>query len=101
MAKWIRWWGLGAFVVVAAILVGVWVFLVDGWVKILIEDGGTDAVGAKVELDAADLSLFPAGLTLTRLQVTDPRCANDQCGRNGQGDHGIGWTESLTPKDHY
>jgi len=72
MAKWIRWWGLGAFVVVTAILVGVWVLLVDGWVKGLIEEGGTKAVGAKVELDAADVSLFPAGLTLTRLQVTDP-----------------------------
>ena len=73
MAKWIRWWGLGAFLVVTAILVGVWIFLVDGWVECLIEDGGTQAVGAKVELDAADLSLFPAGLTLTRLQVTNPK----------------------------
>ena len=73
MAKWIRWWGLGAFVVVTAILVGVWVWLVDGWVKGLIEETGTEAVGAKVELDAADLTLLPAGLTLTRLQITDPK----------------------------
>jgi len=72
MAKWIRWWGLGAFVVIAAILGCLWIFLVDGWVKYLIEEAGTEAVGAKVELDAADLSLFPAGLTLSRLQVTDP-----------------------------
>ena len=72
MAKWIRWWGLGAFVVIAAILGCLWIFLVDGWVKYLIEEAGTEAVGAKVELDAADLSLFPAGLTLMRLQVTDP-----------------------------
>ncbi len=72
MAKWIRWWGLGAFVVIAAILGCLWIFLVDGWVKYLIEEAGTEAVGAKVELDAADLSLFPAGLMLTRLQVTDP-----------------------------
>ena len=73
MAKWIRWWGLGVFVVVAAILVGVWMFLIDGWVKGVIEKAGTEAVGAKVELDSADLSLFPAGLTLMRLQVTDPK----------------------------
>ncbi len=73
MSKWIRLWGLGAFVVVAAILVGVWFVFVDGWVKCLIEDAGTEAVGAKVELDAADLSLFPAGLALSRLQVTDPK----------------------------
>ena len=73
MTKWIRWWGLGAFLVVAAILVCVWIFLVDGWVRYLIEEAGTEAVGAKVELDAADLSLFPAGLTLSRLQVTNPK----------------------------
>ncbi|MGD9851754.1 MAG: TIGR03545 family protein [Nitrospirales bacterium] len=73
MAKWIRWWGLGAFVVVAALVSCVWVFLVDGWVEGLIEDAGTTAVGARVELDKADLSLFPTGLILTRLQVTDPR----------------------------
>lgn len=72
MAKWIRWWGLGAFVVVTAIFACVWIFFIDGWVQYLIEEAGTEAVGAKVELDAADLSLFPAGLTLTRLQVTDP-----------------------------
>ncbi|MDR4494818.1 MAG: TIGR03545 family protein [Nitrospirales bacterium] len=73
MAKWIRWWGLGAFLVVATLVGCVWVFLVDGWVEGLIEDAGTSAVGAKVELDNADLTLFPAGLTLTRLQVTNPR----------------------------
>lgn len=73
MTKWIRWWGLGAFVVFAAILGCVWIFVVDGWVRGLIERVGTEAVGAKVELDAADLSLFPAGLSLTRLQVTNPK----------------------------
>ncbi|GJL58918.1 MAG: hypothetical protein NPIRA03_17750 [Nitrospirales bacterium] len=73
MAKWIRWWGLGAFVVFAAIVGCVWIFFVDGWVKGAIEGAGTKAVGAKVELDAADLSLFPAGLSLTRLQVTNPK----------------------------
>jgi uncharacterized protein (TIGR03545 family) len=71
--KWIRWWGLGAFVVIAAILGCVWIFLVDGWVKYLVEEAGTEAVGAKVELDAADLTLFPAGLKLARLQVTNPK----------------------------
>jgi uncharacterized protein (TIGR03545 family) len=73
MGKWIRWWGIGAFVVVVAIFVCVWLFFVDGWVKSQIEEEGTEALGAKVELDAADLSLFPAGLMLTRLQVTDPK----------------------------
>lgn len=73
MTKWIRWWGLGAFVVFAAIVGCVWIFFVDGWVKGAIESAGTKAVGAKVEVDAADLSLFPAGLSLTGLQVTNPK----------------------------
>ncbi|MEE8126035.1 MAG: TIGR03545 family protein [Nitrospirales bacterium] len=73
MTKWIRWWGLGTFVVLTAIIGVLWIFFVDGWVKRLIEDVGTEAVGARVELGHADLSLFPAGLKLTRLQVTNPK----------------------------
>lgn len=72
MAKWIRWQGVVAFVVVIGLVVAVWVLLVDSWVERAIEQTGTAAVGAKVELDAADLSLMPLGLTLTRLQVTNP-----------------------------
>ena len=73
MTKWIRWWGLGAFVVVVAVIGILWMFFVDGWVKRLIEDVGTDMVQAKVDVDHADLTVFPTGLTLTRLQVTDPK----------------------------
>jgi uncharacterized protein (TIGR03545 family) len=72
VAKWIRWQGVVAFVVVAGVLAIVWLLLVDTWVERAIERAGTAAVGAKVELDAADLSLLPLGLTLTRLQVTNP-----------------------------
>ena len=60
MTKWIRWWGLGTFVVLTAIIGVLWIFFVDGWVKRLIEDVGTEAVGARVELGHADLSLFSA-----------------------------------------
>lgn len=73
MGKWIRWWGLGVFVVVLGLMVAVWMLCVDRWIKGLIEDVGTQAVGAKVELDAAEVTLVPAGLALTRLQVTDPK----------------------------
>lgn len=72
MGKWVRWQGVVAFVVVTGLLALVWFLLVDTWVQRAIERAGTAAVGAKVELDAADLSLMPLGLTLTRLQVTNP-----------------------------
>ncbi len=73
MTKWIRWWGLGTFLVVVAVIGLLWVFFVDGWVKRLIENVGTAVVGAQVDLDHADLTVFPVGLTLTRLQVTNPQ----------------------------
>lgn len=69
---WIRWKGLVAFIVITLIIAGVWHFLADWMVKKAIETAGTKAVGAKVELVGADLSLFPAGLTLDGLKVTNP-----------------------------
>jgi len=68
----IRWWGVGMFVVLVGAMALLWVLVVDGLVKAKIEEEGTAAVGAKVELDGADLTLFPTGLMLTRLQVTNP-----------------------------
>jgi uncharacterized protein (TIGR03545 family) len=70
--RWIRWPGVIAFAAVTALLAAAWWLLVDGLVECAIERAGTQAVGAKVELAAADLTLFPIGLTLTGLEVTDP-----------------------------
>lgn len=72
MMKWLRWSGIGAFVVVTVLIGCIWLLLVDGVVERLIEKTGTRVVGARVELDSADLSLLPLGLTLHRLQVTNP-----------------------------
>jgi len=72
MSKWIRWPGAIVFVLVVGLFAGLWFLLVDSMVRRVIERAGTALVGAKVELKAADLSLFPLGLTLTHLQVTDP-----------------------------
>lgn len=71
-AGFIRWWGLGVFLILLAFLVLVWLLMVDRWVKATIEEEGTSAVGAKVEVGSADLTLFPLGLTLERLQITNP-----------------------------
>ncbi len=68
MHKWIRWWGLGLFAAITALC---WLFT-DVIVEKTIEFTGTQIVGAKVELDSAELSLSPAGLTLSGLQVTNP-----------------------------
>jgi uncharacterized protein (TIGR03545 family) len=55
-----------------AVVLIVWFFVVDLVVEMMIEKQGTDKVGAKVELAEADLGLFPAGIELRGLQVTNP-----------------------------
>jgi len=72
MNRWLRWQGLVVFLIVTISMCLVWVLLVDPIVKRVIENTGTKIVGARVDLAKADISLFPAGLTLFGLQVTDP-----------------------------
>ncbi len=72
MKRWIRWQGLVVFAAVLILGCVFWFLVVDSLVKWSIEKLGSRAVGAKVELAKADLSLFPAGLTLQGLQVTNP-----------------------------
>lgn len=70
--RFVRWSGLLVFVGLVAAVGLFWWLLVDWIVERAIEATGTEIVGARVDLDAADLSLWPAGLELTRLQVTNP-----------------------------
>jgi uncharacterized protein (TIGR03545 family) len=72
MSKWIRWKGLIAFAAVVAVIALIWILVVDTVVRRAIEIVGTHAVGAEVDLAKADLSLFPTGLELTGLAVTNP-----------------------------
>jgi uncharacterized protein (TIGR03545 family) len=72
MKKWIRWQGLLVFVAVMAVVLVFWFLLVDKIVKSSIEKVGTAIVGAKVELNDADLSLIPLGIMLDTLKVTNP-----------------------------
>ena len=68
----IRPTGLLGFAAIIALIVLFWFFAADWLLKRTIEAVGSAAVGAKVELDGADLSLSPFGVSLTNLQVTDP-----------------------------
>ena len=71
MMKWIRWQGLVAFFVVVAVLMALWFLFVDGLVESVIEKMGMSIVGAEVDVKA-DVKLFPLGVTLQELQVTNP-----------------------------
>ena len=72
MKRWIRWKGLIPFVCIIGALVVFWYLFLDTIVERVIESAGTRVVGAKVEIDRADVSLFPVGLSITRMQVTNP-----------------------------
>ncbi|MFN2366943.1 MAG: TIGR03545 family protein, partial [Desulfurivibrionaceae bacterium] len=72
MKKIIRWQGLAYFGILLALLCFFTFFFIDNFIARQIEKLGSAMVGAKVELEEADLSFFPAGLELSRLQVTNP-----------------------------
>ncbi len=72
MIKWIRWRGLIAFIVLVALVAVIWFIAVDWVAKKAIETAGTKAVGAKVEVAKADVTLFPAGIGIWGMAVADP-----------------------------
>jgi len=72
MKKWIRWKGLMFFFCFAVLFSLIWFVFAPVFVERMIEKYGTDMVGAKVELDDADLTLSPLGFVLKRLQITNP-----------------------------
>lgn len=71
MLKWIRWPGLIAFVAILGGLTAFFLLLAAPLTKAAIENFGTMANGAKVELDSVGLSFSPLGITLKGLQVAD------------------------------
>ncbi len=70
--KAIRLWGLGAFVAIVGAIVALWVLFADTLVRRGVESAGTSMVGARVELEAADVGFSPARLELRGLAVTNP-----------------------------
>jgi uncharacterized protein (TIGR03545 family) len=71
MIKWIRWQGLLAFFIAAGLITALWFLFVDRIVRTVIEKAGMSIVGAQVDVKV-DVKLFPLGITLEDLQVTNP-----------------------------
>ena len=64
--------GLITLLVILAIFIGISYILTDAFFESLIEDLGTDIVGARVEIDDFSFSIFGPEVSWKRLQVTDP-----------------------------
>lgn len=73
MKRWIRPQGIIIFLVLVVLIVIVSFVLSGTIVERGIEKAGTAVVGAKVDVDHARLSLSPLGLTVTGVQVTNPK----------------------------
>jgi uncharacterized protein (TIGR03545 family) len=72
MSKWVRWWGIAAFILIILLVLGVWYSLADRIIANNIEKTGEYIFGAKVEIGKADLSMIPLGITLSNLKVANP-----------------------------
>jgi uncharacterized protein (TIGR03545 family) len=70
--KVIRLWGVIAFLVVTLLITLVWYFIAPNLIASSIEQSGSEALGAKVEIDSIDLALFPLTVKINRLQAADP-----------------------------
>jgi len=73
MLKWIRPSGAIAFTVVISSVALFWWLLADWLLKSSIEVAGSKIVGARVELNSADVTFNPLGFQLVGLQVTNPK----------------------------
>ena len=71
MKMWIRWSGIVGFVVTLALLIGGWMFAAGPLVKLAIEEFGSKAAGAKVDVQSVDMSFSPLGVVVSGVQVAD------------------------------
>jgi uncharacterized protein (TIGR03545 family) len=70
--KLIRWWGLVAFFGILVLLGLTWYLVAPILIKNTIQDVGSEALGAKVEISNVELSLFPVSVAINQLKAADP-----------------------------
>ncbi|MDG1226125.1 MAG: TIGR03545 family protein [Burkholderiales bacterium] len=69
--KIIRIWGIAAFLVLIALGVVLWYLLAPKLIKSALEESGSSAIGAKMDIENVSLKLFPLGVEILNLQATD------------------------------
>jgi len=70
--KIIRWWGMAAFLLILATVSLAYYLLAPILIANGIEEIGTEAWGAKVEVHSVELALFPVSVRLNHLVATNP-----------------------------
>lgn len=71
--KYIRKSGLIFLFIVVSLIVLLNIFLTDKWLENQLEKAGSNIVGAKVEIDNLDVSIFKGYIKWQRIQITHPQ----------------------------
>jgi uncharacterized protein (TIGR03545 family) len=69
----IRLPGLVAFFVIVALIATVSVLFMDFWIKLVAEKSLAKTIGAEVNIGSVEHTFSPFGITLNRIQLTDPK----------------------------
>ena len=69
----IRWPGLIAFFIISGLIAAIVIMFLDFWIKLAAENGIAAATGAEVNIAEVSHTFSPFGITLTQVQLTDPK----------------------------
>lgn len=94
----IRKQGLIGLLIFAALVLLVMYLLTDSWMESKLEDAGSSMVGAKVEIDDFDFSLFGLHVGWQRLQVTDPKNTMHNMVETAESEFGMEFIPLLSGK---
>ncbi|MFQ3277456.1 MAG: hypothetical protein ACI8SZ_001796, partial [Colwellia sp.] len=71
MARFIRWQGMVAFIILSALVAGLLYFFAESLVKTVIVSSAESAFGAEVNVDEVKLAYSPLRVSVLGLQITD------------------------------
>ncbi len=94
----IRWKGVITIAVITGLFITLSFFLTDKWVEKKLEDLGSAAVGAKVEIDNLNISLSKMLISWSRLQVTHPQHTMKNMFETGKSEFDLEFWPLLSKK---
>ena len=69
----IRLPGLIIFFIVIGLIAATGILFMDNWIKLVAEKSLIETTGAEVNIDSVEHTFVPFGITLNRIQLTDPK----------------------------